>query len=189
MIISGLAGLVAGACSMGIGEYVSVHSQRDTEKADLEKERIEHEKGPESRARELEELTQIYVQRGLKYDLAKEVAEELTKHDYLRAHARDELGIDLDDLANPFQAAFASVVAFVLAGLIPLISCAFVQDHNTRLGVVIAVATISLFVSGAIGARLGGASIWRPAIRVTVGGWAAMLVTFGILRAFGTAGL
>ncbi|OAE30336.1 hypothetical protein AXG93_4201s1370 [Marchantia polymorpha subsp. ruderalis] len=176
MIISGLAGLVAGAGSMAIGEFVSVFSQRDTELADLEKERQEHAKGPEAQARELEELTQIYVGRGLTYFLAKQVAVELSRVDVLKAHARDELGIDVDALSNPLQAALASSLAFSLGGGVPL------------LAVVVAVSSFALAAFGAAGARLGGAPMIRAALRVLIGGWLAMLLTYGILRLLGTYG-
>eukprot|EP00775_Hariotina_reticulata_P000676 gene676-974_t len=108
MQLSGIAALVAGACSMACGEYISVASQKDAEEADIEKERLEQLKGPDARERELDELTQIYVNRGLNEVLARQVAMELSAHDVVKAHARDELGIDVDDLANPLQASLAS---------------------------------------------------------------------------------
>ncbi|KAL2613769.1 hypothetical protein R1flu_025461 [Riccia fluitans] len=188
MVISGLAGLVAGAGSMAIGEFVSVFSQKDSEMADLEKERLEHAKGPEAQARELEELTQIYVGRGLSYYLAKQVAEELTKVDVLKAHARDELGIDIDDLSNPMQAALASASAFSLGGGVPLLAGAFIPSIRIRMGVVVTVSSIALATFGAVGARLGGAPMWKAAMRVLIGGWLAMALTYGILRLLGTAG-
>ncbi|KAG6546038.1 hypothetical protein Mapa_012443 [Marchantia paleacea] len=188
MIISGLAGLVAGAGSMAIGEFVSVFSQRDTELADLEKERQEHAKGPEAQARELEELTQIYVGRGLTYFLAKQVAVELSKVDVLKAHARDELGIDVDALSNPLQAALASSLAFSLGGGVPLLAGAFIQTYKIRIAVVVAVSSFALAAFGAAGARLGGAPMIRAALRVLIGGWLAMLLTYGILRLLGTYG-
>ncbi|KAL3679002.1 hypothetical protein R1sor_021958 [Riccia sorocarpa] len=188
MVISGLAGLVAGAGSMAIGEFVSVFSQRDTEMADLEKERREHAKGPEAQASELEELAQIYVGRGLPYYLAKQVAEELTKVDALKAHARDELGIDIDDLSNPMQAALASAMAFSLGGGVPLLAGAFISSLKTRIIVVVTASSVALATFGAVGARLGGAPMWKAALRVLLGGWLAMGLTYGILRLLGSAG-
>jgi len=182
MVVSGLAGLVAGACSMAIGEFVSVFSQRDSELADVEKERQEHMKGPEAQARELEELTQIYVGRGLSYSLAKKVAEELTMGDALKAHARDELGIDMDDLSNPMQAAFASAVAFSLGAAIPLLAGSFIVTTKYRIISIVLTSTMALTGFGAIGAKLGGASMTKAAMRVLIGGWIAMLITYGVLR-------
>jgi VIT1/CCC1 family predicted Fe2+/Mn2+ transporter len=182
MIVSGLAGLVAGACSMAIGEFVSVFSQRDSELADVEKERQEHMKGPEAQARELEELTQIYVGRGLSYSLAKQVAEELTKGDPIRAHARDELGIDMDELSNPMQAAVASAVAFSLGAAIPLLAGSFIINKNYRMISIVATSSLALSSFGALGAKLGGAGMVKAALRVLIGGWIAMLITYGVLR-------
>ncbi|GBG62757.1 hypothetical protein CBR_g31774 [Chara braunii] len=187
IVFAGLAAVVAGALSMAIGEFVSVYSQRDTEQADLDRERMEHQMGPESQARELEELAQIYVRRGLRYSLAKQVAVELTRVDPIRAHARDELGIDLDDLANPFQAAAVSAIAFGLGGIIPLLSCAFISKFKVRTALLLCVTTAALCGLGTLGAKLGGATIWRAALRVTVGGWIAMSITYGVLRVSGTA--
>ncbi|XP_024519692.1 vacuolar iron transporter homolog 2 [Selaginella moellendorffii] len=179
-LLSGIAGLIAGACSMAIGEFVSVYSQRDTELADLEKEKQEHMAGPE---RELEELAQIYVSRGLSYYLAKQVAEELSSHadGALKAHARDELGIDLDGLSNPMQAATASALAFSVGGAVPLLAGAFVGTYKYRLTALLVSSTAALAAFGALGARLGGAAMGKAALRVTLGGWAAMLVTYGFL--------
>ncbi|GJP33483.1 hypothetical protein CLOM_g18019 [Closterium sp. NIES-68] len=189
MVISGLSGLVAGACSMAIGEYISVFGQRDTEEADLRKERAEFAKGPQACERELEELTLIYVERGLSYELARTVAVELHKGDPIRAHARDELGIDLDALSNPGQAAIVSAIAFTIGGLIPLLSGAFISHFPTRLTVMIFVSTFTFLVFGAIGAWLGGARKFRAALRTTIGGWLAMGVTYAVLKIFGTTGV
>ncbi|CAI5463797.1 unnamed protein product [Closterium sp. Yama58-4] len=189
MVISGLSGLVAGACSMAIGEYISVFGQRDTEEADLRKERAEFAKGPEACARELEELTLIYVERGLSYELARTVAVELHKGDPIRAHARDELGIDMDALSSPGQAAIVSAIAFTIGGLIPLLSGAFISNFPTRLTVMIVVSTITFLIFGAIGAWLGGARKFRAALRTTIGGWLAMGITYAVLKIFGTTGV
>eukprot|EP00271_Cylindrocystis_brebissonii_P015499 TRINITY_DN38409_c0_g1_i1.p1 TRINITY_DN38409_c0_g1~~TRINITY_DN38409_c0_g1_i1.p1 ORF type:complete len:274 (+),score=47.26 TRINITY_DN38409_c0_g1_i1:193-1014(+) len=189
MIISGVSGLVAGACSMAIGEYVSVYGQRDTEEADLQKEKEEHEKGPAAREHELEELTQIYVERGLSYRLAREVAEELSKVDPIRAHARDELGIDMDDLSNPSQAAIVSGIAFSIGGMVPLLAASFIDDYTFRLSAVVISSTFAFMIFGGLGAFMGGASIWKASTRGTVGGWMAMLITYVALSLFGSAGL
>ncbi|KAG0555500.1 hypothetical protein KC19_12G173700 [Ceratodon purpureus] len=189
MVVGGLAGLVAGACSMAIGEFVSVYSQRDAEKADVEKERQEHAKGPEACARELEELAQIYVSRGLGYELARQVAVELSEKDPIRAHARDELGIDMDDYSNPMQAAVASAVAFASGGAIPLLAGSFIADFKYRLTSVIISTSLALALFGAVGAKLGGAPIPKAALRVLIGGALAMLLTFAILKLFGAAGV
>jgi VIT1/CCC1 family predicted Fe2+/Mn2+ transporter len=149
----------------------------------------EHAKGPAAEARELEELAQIYVKRGLPYALAKQVAKELSRVDPVRAHARDELGIDMDDYSNPTQAAAASAVAFASGGAIPLLAGSFIADFWYRLISVIISTSLALALFGAVGARLGGAPIPRAAARVLVGGMLAMALTFAILRAFGTAGI
>ncbi|CAM6039486.1 unnamed protein product [Sphagnum compactum] len=179
--VSGLAGLVAGACSMAIGEYVSVFSQRDSQLADLQIERQEHMQRPEA---ELEELTQIYVGRGLTYYLAKQVAEELSRVDALKAHARDELGIDLDNLSNPTQAAIASAMAFSVGGVVPLLSGCFISHYTNRLLSIVLASSLALVIFGVIGARLGGANMGKAAVRVCLGGWLAMLITYGTIRIF-----
>lgn len=179
--VSGLAGLVAGACSMAIGEYVSVFSQRDSQLADLQIERQEHMQQPEA---ELEELTQIYVGRGLTYYLAKQVAEELSRVDALKAHARDELGIDLDNLSNPMQAAIASAMAFSVGGVVPLLSGCFISHYTNRLLSIVLASSLALVIFGVIGARLGGANMGKAAVRVCLGGWLAMLITYGTIRIF-----
>lgn len=171
---------------MAIGEYVSVYGQRDIEEADINAERAEFAKGPAAVARELEELTQIYVARGLQYPLAKQVATELSAVDPIRAHARDELGIDMDDMSNPFQAALASAVCFVTGAIVPLLSAAFIATYWIRILVVLIVSTLMFIGFGVLGAYLGGARRTRAALRTTVGGLVAIGITYGILRAFGT---
>ncbi|GBF96679.1 Fe(2+) (Mn2+) transporter pcl1 [Raphidocelis subcapitata] len=185
MQLAGLAGLVGGALSMACGEYISVSSQKDSEEADIEKERQEQMKGPAAKAREFEELVGIYMSRGLSEPLARQVAHELTEKDVIRAHARDELGIDLDDLANPVQASAASAVAFSLGAAVPLLTGAFIADALTRLLAVGAAATLGLALFGGSGAWLGGASVAKGSARVLVGGWLAMGITFGIGKLFG----
>jgi VIT1/CCC1 family predicted Fe2+/Mn2+ transporter len=187
MRVSGVAGLVAGALSMAVGEYISVSSQRDAEEADVEKERLEQLKGPEAQAREFEELVGIYMARGLSEPLAREVARELTEKDVIRAHARDELGIDLDEMANPLQASVASAAAFSVGAGVPLLAGAFVPGSAERIGAVVAVTSVMLVLIGGLGAHLGGARIWKGALRVLIGGLLAMGATFGIGAAFGAA--
>lgn len=183
--LSGVAGLMAGALSMAVGEYVSVSSQRDAEKADIKKEIEEQLKGPEAQARELEELTQIYVSRGIPYDLSKQVAVVLTESDVIRAHARDELGIDLDDLANPIQAAIVSAISFSGGAAIPLLSAIFLQTSMARLIAVLISTTFGLILFGSLGAHLGGATLWKGSLRVLIGGWIALGISYGVGSAFG----
>lgn len=182
--LSGLAGLIAGALSMAVGEYVSVSSQRDAEKADIKKEIEEQLKGPAAQARELEELTQIYVARGVPYDLAKQVAIVLTEKDVIRAHARDELGIDLDDLANPWQAAIVSAICFSSGAAIPFLSAAFLSGKVAQIVAITISATIGLLLFGLLGAWLGGAKLIRGGVRVLLGGWIALAISYGVGAAF-----
>ena len=168
VLMTGVAGLVAGAMSMAAGEYVSVQSQADTENSDLLKETKELADDPDI---ELAELAHIYVRRGLTPDLANQVAEQLTAHDALGAHARDELGITDTLRARPIQAALASALAFTIGAAVPI--AAVLLAPVERVGVVtIAVTIISLFLSGALAAYAGGAPIVRGALRV--GFWGAM---------------
>lgn len=183
LLATGVAGLVAGAGSMAIGEYSSVSSQRDAERADLETEAEELRTVPRA---ELAELTGIYQRRGLSPELAREVAEALTEHDALTAHARDELGIDPDDLARPLQAATVSAVSFAIGALIPILVVLLVGS-SVRVPAVISTTLIGLGALGALGARLGGAPLLRPALRVLVGGAAAMAIAWVVGQAFDVA--
>ena len=158
--IAGLAGLAAGAMSMAVGEYVSVSSQRDTENADIRKEQAELKKTPDL---ELNELTHIYVQRGLEPGLARSVAEQLTAADPLGAHLRDELGITHATKARPWQAALVSVVSFALGAAIPLLALA-VSGQDNRIAAIAGSALVVLAVTGGIGGRLGGAPVGRAAL-------------------------
>lgn len=173
---AGIAGLVAGALSMAVGEYVSVSTQRDTERAMLRVERQELKLQPEV---ELDELTGLYEQRGLTHDTALEVAEELTAHDPLAAHAEAELHIDPEELTNPWQAAISSAVSFTLGAILPLIAI-LVPPPPVRILVTVITVLIALAITGWVSARLGGAKPLRPTLRVTVGGALAMVITFGI---------
>jgi vacuolar iron transporter family protein len=182
ILVAGVAGLVAGAMSMAAGEYVSVHSQADTENADLERERKElatDDKG------ERRELAAIYVGRGLDAELAKTVADQLMAHDALGAHARDELGISETQSAKPIQAAFASACSFAAGAALPL-AVAAVAPETLLLPVVSATSLIFLALLGALAARAGGANVRVGAMRVTFWGALAMAVTAGIGALFGT---
>ncbi|MFO0681688.1 MAG: VIT family protein [Sandaracinus sp.] len=183
-VTAGLAGLVGGALSMAAGEYVSVSSQRDVEQADLEIERRELASEPEA---ELKELTGFYVQKGLDEPLAREVAVALTaKGDPLRIHAREELGIDPDDLARPVQAALTSAVAFSLGAALPLGAIAL-TPLALRIPITLGAALVTLGVLGGWSARLGGAPVGRAVLRVVAGGALAMAITTGIGALVGVA--
>ena len=183
ILMTGVAGLVAGAMSMAAGEYVSVHSQADTEKADLKRERMELDTDPASEHRE---LTAIYVGRGIERNLAKEVAQQLMQHDDLGAHARDELGISSTVSAQPIQAAMASAASFAFGALLPLAVTAFVPPQGL-IPYVGASSLAFLALLGAVAAKVGGAGVWTGAWRVTFWGALAMAVTAGVGRLFGAA--
>ncbi|WP_460869663.1 VIT1/CCC1 transporter family protein [Rhodococcus aerolatus] len=180
---AGLAGLVAGAVSMALGEYVSVSTQRDSETALLAKERRELEETPEE---ELRELTAIYRAKGLSEETAERVAAELTERDALAAHIDAELGIDPEDLANPAQAALASAVAFILGALLPLVAI-LLPPPAWRVPVTVVAVLVALALAGASSARIGGSTPGRAVIRVVVGGAAGLALTYAIGRLFGTA--
>ena len=182
VLIAGVAGLVAGAMSMAAGEYVSVSSQADTEKADLAREGAELAASPEF---ERDELTEIYVGRGVEPELARRVAEQLMAKGALAAHARDELGISDTTTARPLQAALTSAATFAVGAAMPLLMV--VLAPAAWLVVAVSVASlVFLAFLGAIGARAGGAGIWRATVRVTFWGALAMALTAGIGRLFGT---
>jgi VIT1/CCC1 family predicted Fe2+/Mn2+ transporter len=183
VLITGVAGMVAGAMSMAAGEYVSVHSQADTERSDLARESAELAKDPES---EHKELSAIYVKRGLQPDLAKQVAEQLMAHDALGAHARDELGISETLRAQPVQAALASAASFAVGAALPLAVAILVPGRGLILWVALT-STAFLALLGALAARAGGANPWVGAWRVTFWGALAMLVTAGVGNWFGAA--
>jgi VIT1/CCC1 family predicted Fe2+/Mn2+ transporter len=182
ILIAGVAGLFAGALSMAAGEYVSVSTQRDTEQALLAKERRELAEEPEE---ELAELAFIYQQKGLSEELAVRVAEELTAHDALGAHAEAELGIDPNNLTNPWHAAWASMIAFTVGALLPLLTITL-APHDARVWVTVASVAIALAVTGWLSARLGEANIGRAVLRNVGGGVLAMAVTFLIGQLVGT---
>jgi vacuolar iron transporter family protein len=182
LLVAGLAGLVAGALSMGVGEYVSVSTQRDTERALLDREKRELESQPDQ---ELEELTRIHESKGLAEDTARGVAAQLTAQDALQAHARDELGFDPLHLASPWSAAAASIVSFVVGAMLPLLAV-LLPPAGYRLWVTVAAVLISLTVTGLVSAHLGEAPGRRAAVRVVAGGAIVMAITYGIGRLVGT---
>lgn len=182
VLVAGVAGLVAGAMSMAAGEYVSVHSQADTEQADLEQERAELKA---DRKAEQNELTAIYEERGLDSSLAKQVAAQLMAHDALGAHARDELGISEPLKARPIQAAFASAGSFASGAAMPLLVAAVVPAPSLILGVA-GTSLVFLACLGLLAARVGGANMLRAATRVTFWGALAMGITTGVGALFGT---
>ena len=187
VLTAGMAGLTAGALSMGLGEYVSVSSQRDTEQADIAKERWELANVPD---RELAELTAIYQEKGLSHDLAREVAVELTDHDALQTHLVEELGITEDTVARPGQAAGSSMLSFAVGAAFPLLAAAAVSasaSTSARIAVTLVAAVLALLALGVAGATLGGVRVGRPAARVVLGGIAAMALTMVIGKLFGTA--
>ncbi len=182
VLIAGVAGLVAGAMSMAAGEYVSVSSQSDTEQADLARERAELKSQPKA---ELQELSQIYVKRGVHPDVALKVAEQLMAKDALGAHARDELGISEITTAQPVQAALTSAATFAIGAAMPLLMV-IVSPLNLMIPMVSAASLAFLALLGAIGARAGGANVLRATVRVTFWGALALALTAGIGKLFGT---
>ena len=187
ILLSGVAGLAAGAMSMAAGEYVSVHSQADTEHADLSRERAEIEADPASEHRE---LTGIYITRGLTPELAQQVAQQLMAHDALGAHARDELGISATFSARPVQAALASAASFAVGAALPLGVASLATATGPGLIVRVAAASLVCLAGlGALAARAGGAAVLVAAWRVTFWGALAMTVTAGAGTLFGTAGI
>ena len=184
ILLSGIAGCVAGAMSMAAGEYVSVHSQADAEAAELVVEKEEIAADP---AAELRELASIYVKRGLQPALAQQVAEQLSAHDVLAAHARDELGITEELAPRPIQAALSSAASFMVGAALPLLLVVFF--HGAKLIPVVSVASlVFLALLGGVAARAGGADVVKGAVRVTFWSALAMAVTAGVGALFGTAG-
>lgn len=183
ILVAGVAGLVAGSMSMAVGEYVSVSSQRDAEQADIEREKQELGEQPQA---ELNELAMIYVKRGLDQNLAVKVAEQLSAHDQLGAHMRDELGIDPASLSRPMQAAWISAVSFATFAVVPIVAL-LVAPAALRIPAIGAVSLVSLAALGAFGGHLGGAPLARAALRVTIGGALAMAVTAAIGRILGVS--
>lgn len=183
ILVAGVAGLVAGAMSMAAGEYVSVSSQADTEEADMARERHELATQPEA---ELDELAAIYEQRGVSPGLARQVAIQMMEKDAFEAHARDELGLSSHVMARPVQAAFTSAITFAIGAALPLI-VALLSPEGSAVWTVSVACLIGLAVLGAIGARAGGANIWKPTVRVVFWGATAMASTAAIGALIGQA--
>jgi VIT1/CCC1 family predicted Fe2+/Mn2+ transporter len=185
VLIAGAASVVAGAASMAAGEYVSVGSQRDAEDSDIEQERREHALSASS---ELDELTSVYVARGLPQQLARQVAEELTKHDALGAHLRDELGLTVGKLARPIQAAVISAASFASLALVPIVALLGTPEAWWSTAIAIA-SLISLAALGALGGYLGGAPPWRAAFRVVLVSALSMALSAAVGRLLGVMAL
>jgi vacuolar iron transporter family protein len=179
---AGLAGLVAGAVSMALGEYVSVSSQRDTELAQLATEEREHREAPEA---ELAELAAIYQAKGLTPTTAHTVARELTAHNALTAHLDAELNLDPDNLTNPAQAAAVSALSFTLGGLLPLVAI-LLPPPSWRVPITVIAVLTALALTGALSARIGGANTRRAVLRVLIGGALGLAITYGIGHLLGT---
>ncbi len=180
LFTAGIAGILSGALSMAAGEYVSVSSQRDTQKALLEKETQELKDYP---VEELEELTGLYQKKGLSRKTSEIVAKELTKHDAFAAHTEIELGIDPNDIVSAWQAAIASALSFVAGAIIPFIAI-LLPPKDMRIAVAFASVIVALILTGILSAKFGRANTLRATIRVVVGGVLAMLVTYGIGKIF-----
>lgn len=180
LLLTGVAGLIAGSFSMAVGEYVSVSSQRDTEMSLLAKERYELEHDADS---ELEELTDIYEQKGLSRATAEQVAKELTAHDAFAAHVHAELGIDPEALTNPWHASFASAVSYALGGIVPLIAIV-AAGESIRIMVTFIAVFVALVITGIVSARVSGAPVMKTIYRVVLGGVLAMGITYVAGRLF-----
>jgi VIT1/CCC1 family predicted Fe2+/Mn2+ transporter len=183
IVTAGIAGLVAGALSMAVGEYVSVSTQRDTERALIAQERRELREMPEE---ELAELASIYIEKGLTPELASHVAEQLTAHDALAAHADAELHIELDELTNPWTAAVASLVSFICGALLPLLAIAL-PPTGVRVWITIVSVVVALAITGRTSAQLGDAPVARAVARNVIGGLVAMVITYAIGSLVGRA--
>lgn len=182
---AGIAGIIAGAISMAAGEYVSVSSQRDSERALLEKEKNELHESPEQ---ELDELTAIYIAKGLKKETARLVAQELTENDVYAAHVDAELKLDPNNLTNPWHAAFASAAAFLAGAAIPLVAI-MIPPQSQRVAFTFVSVIVALMVTGILSALIGKANVLKATLRVVVGGAIAMMVTYGIGTFLGVKGL
>lgn len=183
--LAGLAALIAGALSMAVGEYVSVSSQSDAEKAYIKQEKSELHDDPEG---ELDELTREYIKHGLEPESARTVAEELTRKDALRAHLKMHLNLDPDDINSPWQAAWASLTAFTVGGLVPMLAV-WLVSASWRIATVVISVVVALVVIGILSAIAGNAGRLRAIIRVVLGGIVAMAITYGVGLIFGvTAG-
>ncbi len=185
ILTAAVAAVVAGALSMAVGEYISVSTQRDTERALLDRERLELETLPEA---ELQELTLIYEKKGLSKDTARKVAAELTAHDVFAAHVHAELNLNPNELTDPWHAAYASGLAFLCGAIIPLLAV-IIAPVPIRIPSVFASVVVALTITGGLSAYAGGANKTRAIVRVVVGGILAMLITYGIGKLFGVVGI
>jgi VIT1/CCC1 family predicted Fe2+/Mn2+ transporter len=185
ILTAGIAGLVGGAVSMALGEYVSVSSQSDSERALIEKERLELATMPDE---ELEELAELYREKGLSADTARRVAVELTQHDALAAHLSAELNIDQSDVVSAWHAALASALAFTVGAILPLLAV-LLPPEGWRVPVTFVAVLIALAFTGAIGAQLGGSSRRKAALRVVIGGAVALGATYAIGNLLGASGI
>lgn len=185
LVAAGAAGVVGGAISMGLGEYVSVSSQSDSQKVLIAKERRELAEAPEA---ELAELVGLYRAKGLSPETAQKVAEELTAQDALTAHLNAELNISEEDVVSAFHAAWVSAIAFTLGALLPLLAI-LLPPASIRVPVTFGAVLVALTVLGMTGARLGGSPLLKPTLRVVIGGLTALVVTFAIGSLLGTSGL
>ena len=185
ILTAGVAGVVGGAISMALGEYVSVSSQRDSQHALIAKERLELAEMPEA---ELSELAALYEQKGLTPDTARQVAQELTAHDALSAHLETELGIREEDVASPWQAAGASALAFFIGAVLPMLAI-LLPPAELRVPVTFVAVLVALAITGAVSARIGGSPWVRPTVRVVIGGALALGATFLIGTLLGTSGV
>ncbi|WP_104090093.1 VIT family protein [Arthrobacter sp. GMC3] len=185
IVVAGIAALVGGAVSMALGEYVSVSSQRDSQRALIEKERQELAEDPDA---ELAELTGLYRAKGLSDATAEQVARELTAHDALAAHLSAELNINEDDEASPWQAAFASAAAFTIGAILPLVAI-LLPPAQWRIPVTFAAVLLALAITGTVSATIGGSSKTTSAVRLVLGGALALAATFGIGSMLGAAGV
>jgi len=184
IVLSGISALVAGALSMGIGEFVSVHSQKDAEQTDIRREKRELLFNPQ---KEMEEIVRAYMKKGLSRDLAEQVANQLheTKEKALRAHLQEELNLNPDDMANPLQAAVVSALSFTIGGGSPLIAAGVAHSKEGQVAGIVSTCSIGFLFFGALGAHLGGSPMLKPSVRVLVGGLIAMAITFGVGVLFG----
>lgn len=185
ILVAGAAGVVGGAISMALGEYVSVSSQRDSQQALIDKERRELLEDP---AEELEELAAIYLAKGLSAKTARAVALELTEHDALAAHLSAELNIDETDIVSPWHAAFASAAAFLAGAVLPMLAI-LLPPENIRVPLTFVAVLLALAITGSVGAWIGGSPKWKAAARVVTGGALALVATFGIGNLLGASGV
>lgn len=185
ILAAGVAGILAGAISMAVGEYVSVSSSRDTEKVLINKERKELKENPE---KELEELAILYQRKGLTKETAHLVAKELTAHDAFAAHVDIELGIDPNNLTNPWHAAIASSISFLAGAVIPLFAI-ILPPENMRIPVAFLAVLVALVITGFLSGKMSGANILRATLRIVIGGALAMAVTYAVGKLFGVAGI